>query len=1590
MGGKTTTSTNTVTIPKEVMDRYNAINSRAEGISNNPFQKYGTQANDFVAQMNEQQKMGISGLNRIAESGPSYNTVEKYLNPYITNVADTTRKQMEQANEQAQSGALGNAAISGAFGGDRAGVAAANLANQQGLSMGSTMANIYSQGYDQATNANMNDLNRMAGLAGNQLAMGTQVQQTEQAGKDALINQFQQEQGYPFQVASWLANIALGTGAQSGSTTTSVQPGSFWSDRRLKHDIKEIGMSHDGMPIYTFKYKGDPQSQTHVGFMADEVEKKHPEAVGLDPSGYKTVNYDKATESMGGGVSPHHRGEAFAAGGIAGPYGSPVGSQPGASGYVPEGYLPIGDLMIADPNLMTQHQQGMTDMLSSAANAGKDLSQLNDSFGRNGKFYKIFDSKKAYGGGVSGYADGGSPDTFVVRTPVAPTVPFAGSREALTLAAAPRAFLEAINVLSGDKHGAEAEKPADEQLQRQTMYNTRNLNDFYKTNERMKQDIDKSLFGPIASAYGNAASGYSRFISDIYKKLGDEQTSRTFDDLANERADDARRYDIQGIWPNQPATPREIEDRKKLAPLTGYVSPVPRGYADGGLIPAPIIPQAVAPQQHAGYLDSILAKQEADKKQPTAPQSAGVAGGQQQSGLSNVTNAVGAIKSIASLFALSDRRAKHDIKEIGKTHNGLPIYTFKYKGDDTQQTHVGFMADEVERKHPEAVGQSHGYKTVDYSQAHKFANGGVAGGRHGYQTAGAVEDKPWWERAAEAIGNAGAAPMSGGTGLSGNLAHSADDIARQTEAKTPVPQSNRTWPEYLSSFDLGPRAAAASAMLGGDLASMGARALGLGAGLVGAPETGNALMQFGNRAFENAGHAQIDFLGSDKAREELHNRLAHVMPQSSAAPISDFRGPTPVAVAQQKAREAEALARSRALDAAAVGAGTNDTAATQTPMSLADVAGLRPDRTGAINLGLPPSAMSARPGDYQAKAMEQYLIPRPKLRPADLGTAPSPAVAATGVVAPPVIVGTTMTPAPADTPYDRERLAAAFRWQESGSPSGNYGAIGKPVKLADGSTDYAYGAYGVMGSNIPEWTKKILGKPMTPQEFLRDPQAQEDVAKAKLDEYYAKYGNLEDVASAWFSGKPMNDSVDPTSGKSVPSYVSDVMGKYYGGGEGAPANYNIGTSPTGDVSSTSPQGGVAGGSELTPRGNAPAGGVKPYEERNWLGKIMHNPDGSMNKDAMLSMMAGIGDMLSNPSPFLLPTIGAGMSGAANTYMAREGQRANIANALAEANRTNINAATDRIVEKGGITMIWLGGDKYIPLAEYLQNSELYSTGDPNLDANLKSQALEKSSELENTVFSTPQVSSAIKLENTSNLYDHTGTLAASQDAVQKYNDAAAGASASKTGLIEQAKAVSSLTDSGLSQNLRRTVLSTVNDLLRLSGNDEFTSDTPSAAEVMNKQSILRSAGLAALGGQEASSALETLMAAQPGEKLQPETNANIMANMMLLDHRKIQMNDFVKRYQQLPGNTYHTATGAETAFNQLYGTMYLAQQKGLESIILHGHEPSPSGETMMGIMTRTDLPNDVKNGLARAFLINQGLSADEIANMGDIASVLGG
>ena len=85
-----------------------------------------------------------------------------------------------------------------------------------------------------------------------------------------------------------------------------------------------------------------------------------------------------------------------------------------------------------------------------------------------------------------------------------------------------------------------------------------------------------------------------------------------------------------------------------------------------------------------------------------------------QTGAAVAGAAVSAYASYAGLLALSDKRLKKDIKKVGKTDSGLPIYTYKMKGGE--KTHMGVMAQELEKKTPSAVHVLGGLKMVDYSK----------------------------------------------------------------------------------------------------------------------------------------------------------------------------------------------------------------------------------------------------------------------------------------------------------------------------------------------------------------------------------------------------------------------------------------------------------------------------------------------------------------------------------------------------------------------------------------------------------------------------------------------------------------------------------------------------------------------------------------------------------------------------------------------------------------------------------------------------------------------------------------------------------
>lgn len=185
-------------------------------------------------------------------------------------------------------------------------------------------SNYYSQALGQMLSANslIPGVNSAA-LANNSALLGAgtlqqQTQQSQDAAAQAAYNYNQN--AYPNYIAQYMGLLNGGyPGGQSsmsgfqqsmqptntaggimsgimGGAGLGLQAASLFSDVRLKEDIRPVGKLKDGQNVYSYRYKGLPQ--THVGLLAQEVEEKRPEAVSTHPSGYKMVNYETATRGL--------------------------------------------------------------------------------------------------------------------------------------------------------------------------------------------------------------------------------------------------------------------------------------------------------------------------------------------------------------------------------------------------------------------------------------------------------------------------------------------------------------------------------------------------------------------------------------------------------------------------------------------------------------------------------------------------------------------------------------------------------------------------------------------------------------------------------------------------------------------------------------------------------------------------------------------------------------------------------------------------------------------------------------------------------------------------------------------------------------------------------------------------------------------------------------------------------------------------------------------------------------------------------------------------------------------------------------------
>lgn len=214
--------------------------------------------------------------------GLSPEEIERYQSPYTKSVIDATQAQFNNQNAIQQNQLTGQAGTSGAYGGDRQGVAQAVLAGQQQTAQAPVIADLQNQGYMTGLNTAQQQQQMRAGAAqgligagqglgsagagilgasgqllganeanawlnsqagygmanlGNQaqssaltganalLGVGGLEQQQGQALLNAPYQQYLAQQAYPFQTTGWLANIAEGLGGSSGGTGSTTSPG---------------------------------------------------------------------------------------------------------------------------------------------------------------------------------------------------------------------------------------------------------------------------------------------------------------------------------------------------------------------------------------------------------------------------------------------------------------------------------------------------------------------------------------------------------------------------------------------------------------------------------------------------------------------------------------------------------------------------------------------------------------------------------------------------------------------------------------------------------------------------------------------------------------------------------------------------------------------------------------------------------------------------------------------------------------------------------------------------------------------------------------------------------------------------------------------------------------------------------------------------------------------------------------------------------------------------------------------------------------------------------------------------------------------
>lgn len=207
---------------------------------------------------------------------------------------DLGSKRLQPKLDEMRRRAETSAANSGlGVGGDAYNRVMRNVGEQENDAWNQLMLNGRGQAMDELLTARNQPLNEISSLLSGSPVSQPNFVPTSQPNMPTVDYAGLENNKYQSELAAWQqkrqdANSALG--GIFGVLGTAA----MYSDRRLKTGVRKVGKTGDGQNVYAYRYKGD--RRMHLGLMAQEVEKRKPEAVTKDAAGFMMVDYARALE----------------------------------------------------------------------------------------------------------------------------------------------------------------------------------------------------------------------------------------------------------------------------------------------------------------------------------------------------------------------------------------------------------------------------------------------------------------------------------------------------------------------------------------------------------------------------------------------------------------------------------------------------------------------------------------------------------------------------------------------------------------------------------------------------------------------------------------------------------------------------------------------------------------------------------------------------------------------------------------------------------------------------------------------------------------------------------------------------------------------------------------------------------------------------------------------------------------------------------------------------------------------------------------------------------------------------------------------